>query len=135
LGAGPTADAGAVALDVAATVEFAGDGTAGGRPQRAEFDDERGYIDGPIRVRIAAGATGRSGVGLALSATLEGIRLKFIAARVSESEFADGSDGAALARAEEVEGVTDEGSGQTLDEPKFSMTASERRKGGLNALL
>ena len=58
-----------------------------------------------------------------MGAGAEVIRVKFVEAGMSQSEFVGGTDGAEVSGAEAVEDVTDEWRGQTFDELKFFMTA------------
>ena len=81
---------------------------------------------------ISAGKSGRPCVGLPLSAGAEVVRVKFVEARMSQSQFTCGSDGADMAGAEGVEEVTDERNWQTFDELKFFTAARIQREEDLS---
>ena len=117
MGDGPTADAGAVGFEVESPVEFAGDGTVGARGFCGEeFGGQGGGFGGPIRMVIATGESGGPGLALALSAGTEVMGVEFVETGASQSQFGGGGASAELADAETGEQMTDERSGQTLDE-------------------
>jgi hypothetical protein len=80
---------------------------------------------------IATGEAGRPGVGLTLSAGAEVIGVEFVEAGAGQTEFAGGGTSAEKASAVTVEEMTDQRSGQTMDELCFFMRRSLPEKKGL----
>jgi hypothetical protein len=85
---GPTTDAGAVGVEIEATVEFAGGAAVGGRWFGGEqFGEQGGDFGSPLRVMIATGETGRPGFGVALSAGEQVGGAQLIEAAHTDAQF------------------------------------------------
>lgn len=126
---GPAADAGAVGFEVQAAVEFAGDAAIGARRFGGEkFGGEVNGLGGPFRVMVAAGETGRPGVGLTVGASVEVCGVEFVEPGTGQAQFLGGRTGADLAGAITVKQMTDERSGVTFDQLKFFMGPKVARK-------
>jgi hypothetical protein len=132
---GPTTDAGTVGFEMETAVEFAGDGAVGGGWLGGQkFGGQSYRFHGPGGMMISAGETGGPGVGLALGTGAEIIGVKFLEAGMSQSQFGGRTDATEVSGAEVVEDVTDEWSGQTMDDLKFFMTARVTEGVGFIAL-
>jgi hypothetical protein len=119
---GPASDAGAVGFEVEAAEQFAGDGAVGARRFGGEeFGDQRDDFGGPLRMVIAAGGSGRPGLGVAGGAGAEVLGVKLVETGTCQSQFAGRSAGADLAGAITVQEVADEWSGQSFDQLWFFM--------------
>jgi hypothetical protein len=133
---GPATDTGTVGFEVEAAMEFTGNGTVGGGWfGREEFGDEGGDFGRPVRVMIPTGEPGRPGFGRTLSAGAEVIGVEFVEAGAGQPEFTGGGASAEMAGAMTVEEMTDQWSGQTMEELVFFMRGSLPEKKGFFALV
>ena len=80
---------------------------------------------------IPTGETGRPGFGLTSSAGAKVIGVEFVKARAGQAEFDGGGASAEMAGAMSVEEMTDQRSGQTVDELCLFMRGSLPQKNGL----
>ena len=115
--AGPAADAGAVGLEVEATMEFAGAGAVGARRfDGEEFGGQGDGFGGPVGVMIAAGAAGGPSFVLAVRTGTEIVGAEFVEAGTGQAQLSGGGTGADLAGAVAVKEMADERGGQTMDQ-------------------
>ena len=134
VGDGPAADAGPIRFEVAAAVQFAGDARVGTRRLGGEkFGDQGGDFGGPVALVIAAGATGRPGVGVAVGARLEVVAVEFVEAGAGQAQFVGGGAGGELPGAVAVEQVADEGRREAFAELELFIRASLPEERGFSA--
>jgi hypothetical protein len=113
--AGPAADAGAVGFEVETAVEFAGDSAVGRRRLGGEeFGEQRGRFRGPVRVVIAAGQTGRPGLGVALGAGAQVVGAQLVEAAQADAQFEGDGFGREPARTGLGEEIADQRSGDAV---------------------
>ena len=134
VGDGPATDAGAVRFEIQAPVQFAGGGAVGrGRLGGEQFGDQGGDFGGPVALVIAAGQTGRPGVGVAVGARLEVVAVEFVEAGAGQAQFVGGGAGGELPGAVAVEQVADEGSREAFAELELFIRASLPEESGFIA--
>ena len=111
------ANPGAVGLETEPAMEFAGGGTVGrGWFGRQEFGEQSCEFERPIGMVIAAGASGRPSLGVALGISLHVTGIERVKACVCQAQFAGDGLSGELAGAMAGQEVTDERSGQTFDQ-------------------
>ena len=118
----PAADAGAVGFEAEAAMEFAGDGTVGGRRLGGEkFGGQGGGFRRPARVVIPAGETGRPGFGAALSAGEQVVGAQSVKAAQADAQFQSDGFGRERGGAGLSQEMADQGCGKPMSELKFFM--------------
>jgi hypothetical protein len=132
--AGPAADAGPIRFEVEPATQFAGDGAVRARWLGGEkFGDQGGDFGGPVALVIAAGQTGRPGVGVAVGARLEVVAVEFVEAGAGQAQFVGGGAGGELPGAVAVEQVADEGRREAFAELELFIRASLPEERGFSA--
>ncbi len=115
MGEGPAADAGAVGFEVEPTKRLTGGGAVGGRRLGGEpFGDQGGDFRGPVRLVIAARATGRPGFGAALSTGEQVVRAQLVGATDAHAQFQRDGFGGEEAGASLGQEMADERRGNTV---------------------
>jgi len=116
----PAADTGAVGEEVEAAVEFAGDGTVGGRwLGREQFSGQHGDLGRPVRVVIAAGERGRPSIGTALGASPQIVGAELVEAAQAHAQFEGDGFGGQQARTSLSQEMPDQRGGDTVSKLKF----------------
>jgi hypothetical protein len=117
VGEGPAADAGAIGFETEPAMEFTGRGAVGGgRFGGEQFTEQSDDLDGPIRSMIAAGASGRPRVRLTLGTGRQIVGVDLVEPGERQSRFLGGGLRGEFLLAMAGEDVTNEGSGETMDQ-------------------